>query len=68
MDRILIIEKDCDLMQRASYGNQAKVHNGYHYPRSILTARRSRVNFSKAEMALVQVPEAIEVIQKYAAL
>ncbi len=41
---ILIIEKENDVMQRASYNNQARVHNGYHYPRSILTALRSRVN------------------------
>lgn len=32
-------------MARASYTNQARVHNGYHYPRSVLTALRSRVNF-----------------------
>ena len=32
---------------RASLGNQARVHNGYHYPRSILTALRSRVNFPR---------------------
>lgn len=43
--RVLIIEKENDLMQRASYNNQARVHNGYHYPRSLLTALRSRVNF-----------------------
>ena len=47
MNRILILEKESDLMQRASYANQARVHNGYHYPRSILTALRSRVNFPK---------------------
>jgi hypothetical protein len=34
-------------MQRASYVNQARVHNGYHYPRSILTGLRSRVNFPR---------------------
>lgn len=42
--RVLILEKGSDVMQRASYNNQARVHNGYHYPRSILTALRSRVN------------------------
>ncbi len=42
---ILILEKEVDLLQRASYVNQARVHNGYHYPRSILTAFRSRINF-----------------------
>ena len=36
-----------DILQRASYANQARVHNGYHYPRSILTALRSRVNFPR---------------------
>ena len=34
-------------MQRASLINQARVHNGYHYPRSILTALRSRVSFPR---------------------
>lgn len=43
--KVLVIEKEKDLMQRASYNNQARVHNGYHYPRSILTALRSRMNF-----------------------
>lgn len=43
--RVLVLEKEGGLMQRASYNNQARVHNGYHYPRSLLTALRSRVNF-----------------------
>ena len=42
---ILVIEKEPKMMSRASYVNQARVHNGYHYPRSVLTALRSRVNF-----------------------
>lgn len=45
--KVTIIEKDSDLMQRASYVNQARVHNGYHYPRSILTALRSRISFPR---------------------
>jgi glycine/D-amino acid oxidase-like deaminating enzyme len=44
---ILIIEKEVSPMTRASYVNQARVHNGYHYPRSVLTAYRSRVNFTR---------------------
>lgn len=44
---ILVIEKESELMTRASYVNQARVHNGYHYPRSILTAYRSAVNFPR---------------------
>jgi glycine/D-amino acid oxidase-like deaminating enzyme len=42
---ILVIEKESEMMTHASYNNQARVHNGYHYPRSVLTALRSRVNF-----------------------
>ncbi|MCW8327457.1 FAD-binding oxidoreductase [Photobacterium sp. SDRW27] len=45
--KVLIIEKEQDAMQRASYINQARVHNGYHYPRSILTALRSRMSFPR---------------------
>ena len=44
---VVILEKEPDLLQRASYANQARVHNGYHYPRSLLTALRCRVNFSR---------------------
>lgn len=42
---ITIIEKEPAMMSRASYVNQARVHNGYHYPRSVLTGYRSAVNF-----------------------
>jgi len=42
--RILLIEREAALLTRASYNNQARVHNGYHYPRSFTTAYRSRVN------------------------
>ena len=28
----VVFERGADLMQRASYVNQARVHNGYHYP------------------------------------
>ena len=45
--RVLLVEKENDFMQGASYINQARVHNGYHYPRSILTAFRSRLSFPK---------------------
>lgn len=43
--KVLLLEKENDFMQHASFVNQARVHNGYHYPRSILTALRSRVSF-----------------------
>jgi glycine/D-amino acid oxidase-like deaminating enzyme len=44
LKRIILIEKEDVLMGHASYRNQARVHNGYHYPRSLTTAYRSRVN------------------------
>ncbi len=43
-ERIALIEREPQLLMRASYRNQARVHNGYHYPRSYLTAFRSRLN------------------------
>lgn len=45
--KVILCDKEGDFMQRASYANQARVHNGYHYPRSILTALRSRVSFPR---------------------
>jgi glycine/D-amino acid oxidase-like deaminating enzyme len=42
--RIAIAEREPRLFMRASYNNQARIHNGYHYPRSILTGLRSRIN------------------------
>jgi len=45
--KVKIIERENDLLMRASYHNQARVHNGYHYPRSFVTAFRSRVNLPK---------------------
>ena len=45
--RVALLEREPDLMQRASYVNQARIHQGYHYPRSILTGLRSRVNFDR---------------------
>jgi glycine/D-amino acid oxidase-like deaminating enzyme len=47
LQRILLIERETALLTRASYNNQARVHNGYHYPRSFTTAYRSRVNLPK---------------------
>lgn len=45
--RVALVEREQVLLKRASYANQARVHNGYHYPRSLLTALRCRVNFSR---------------------
>ncbi|MGY4490166.1 NAD(P)/FAD-dependent oxidoreductase [Pseudomonas sp. TE3610] len=45
--RILLVEREPALMLRASHNNQARVHNGYHYPRSYTTAYRSRINLPR---------------------
>lgn len=45
--RVLLVERESALLTRASYHNQARVHNGYHYPRSFTTAYRSRVNLPR---------------------
>jgi glycine/D-amino acid oxidase-like deaminating enzyme len=47
MKKVLLVERERELFRRASYNNQARVHNGYHYPRSLQTAYRSHVNFSR---------------------
>jgi glycine/D-amino acid oxidase-like deaminating enzyme len=45
--RVRLVERESAIMQRASYNNQARVHNGYHYPRSFTTAYRSRINLPR---------------------
>ncbi|QOL51475.1 NAD(P)/FAD-dependent oxidoreductase [Massilia litorea] len=47
LPRVQLVENEAGLLQRASYHNQARVHNGYHYPRSFTTALRSRVNLPR---------------------
>src|SRR6185369_16379410 len=42
---VLLVEREDRLFRHASYANQARIHNGYHYPRSLHTAYRSRINF-----------------------
>lgn len=42
-DSIVLIEAGSQIMTRASRVNQARVHTGFHYPRSILTAVKSMV-------------------------
>lgn len=54
---VIIVEKEDGILLRASKINQARVHNGYHYPRSFTTAYRSRKNFPKF---CKDFPEAIE--------
>ena len=44
---VLLVERETELLGRASLRNQARVHNGYHYPRSLLTSLRSRINYAR---------------------
>ena len=44
--RVLVLEREPRLLLRASYANQARLHRGYHYPRSYRTAVRSQQNFA----------------------
>lgn len=42
--RICLIEKEDALLKKASIVNQARLHSGYHYPRSVATALMSDDN------------------------
>lgn len=43
--KVLILEADNESLNRGSFINQARLHSGYHYPRSIETAEKSRDYF-----------------------
>ena len=44
---VLLLESDSGPFKRATYINQARVHQGYHYPRSLSTAIRSAGYFER---------------------
>lgn len=46
-EHILILEHDAAAFKRATYINQARVHMGYHYPRSYSTAIKSAGYFDR---------------------
>lgn len=46
-EKVLVLEKEKDAFERATYINQARVHMGYHYPRSISTAKKSAEYFKR---------------------
>lgn len=46
-ERVLVLECDKTPFRRATYINQARVHQGYHYPRSISTAMKSAGYFER---------------------
>lgn len=45
--RVVVLECDPTPFRRATYINQARVHQGYHYPRSISTAMKSAGYFER---------------------
>lgn len=45
--KVLVLEKETSAFKRATYINQARVHMGYHYPRSISTAMKSAGYFDR---------------------
>ncbi|MDR3260109.1 MAG: amino acid oxidase [Fusobacteriaceae bacterium] len=45
--KVLVLEYDESPFKRATYINQARVHMGYHYPRSISTALKSSHYFNR---------------------
>lgn len=46
-DRVVVLEYDSESFKRATYINQARVHMGYHYPRSLSTAKKSAHYFNR---------------------
>ncbi len=46
-EKVLVLECDSAPFRRATYINQARVHQGYHYPRSISTAMKSAGYFER---------------------
>lgn len=46
-EKVLVLEKDEEAFSRATYINQARVHMGYHYPRSYSTAIKSAGYFER---------------------
>lgn len=45
--QVAVVEMEDKLLSRASYVNQARVHGGYHYPRSFTTAYRSSKSITR---------------------
>lgn len=46
-ERVLVLDCDSAPFGRATYINQARVHMGYHYPRSLSTAVKSKGYFDR---------------------
>lgn len=46
-EQVIVLEREPGAFKRATYINQARVHMGYHYPRSLSTALKSRKYFDR---------------------
>ncbi|MEG2464258.1 MAG: hypothetical protein RSA87_03665 [Malacoplasma sp.] len=46
-ERIIVLECESEAFMRATYINQARIHMGYHYPRSYSTAIKSASYFNQ---------------------
>lgn len=46
-ERVVVLDKEAGPFRRATYINQARVHMGYHYPRSYSTAIKSAGYFDR---------------------
>lgn len=46
-EKVLVLEYEKEPFSRATYVNQTRVHNGYHYPRSFSTAVKSSSYFNR---------------------
>lgn len=46
-ENVLVLECESEAFSRATYVNQARVHLGYHYPRSYSTAKKSANYFDR---------------------
>lgn len=67
--KVAILEKEARLFQKASLVNQARLHSGYHYPRSVATAAMSdehKTRFTEEHRAFVnQTFEKFYAIDRY---
>ena len=46
-EKVVVLEADDEQFRRATFVNQARVHMGYHYPRSLSTAIKSKGYFER---------------------
>jgi glycine/D-amino acid oxidase-like deaminating enzyme len=47
LNRVALVDREAEILCRASMWNQARIHGGYHYPRAYLTALASRRSYRR---------------------